>query len=165
MQQFNIDEIFEIAEQIERNGAKYYHAAADTTDELEHRSMLTNLATMEEEHERTFAQMRRQLVRDMQRESVYEPDDTAAQYLWAWAEKAVFDMDADPFAVITAGAGIKTILEVAIGREKDSIVFYEGLKSGISLDDDKAKVEAIIREEMQHVGILTRALIGFRGGA
>jgi len=162
MQQFNIDEIFEIAEQIERNGAKYYHAAAETTSGLEHRSMLINLAKMEEEHERIFAKMRRDLVRDMQRESVYEPDDTATQYLWAWAEKAVFDMDADPFTVITSGAGIRQILEVAIGREKDSIVYYEGLKSGISLDDDKAKVDAIICEEMQHVGILTRALISVR---
>jgi rubrerythrin len=163
MQQFNIDEIFEIAEQIERNGAKYYHAAADVTDELEHRAMLTNLATMEEEHERTFAQMRRELVQNMQRESVYEPDDSAAQYLWAWAEKAVFDMDADPFSVITTSTGLQPILEVAIGREKDSIVFYEGLKAGISLDDDKAKVDAIIHEEMQHVGILTRALLAMRG--
>lgn len=161
--QFNIDEIFEIAEQIERNGAKYYRAAADVTSELEQRTMLVNLAKMEDEHERTFANMRRELVRDMQRESVYEPDTSAEQYLWAWAEKAVFDMDADPFAVITSGANLQKILEVAIGREKDSIVFYEGLKSGISVEEDKAKVDAIIREEMQHVGILTRAILGMRG--
>jgi len=161
--QFNIDEIFEIAEQIERNGAKYYRAAADTVAELEQRSMLVNLANMEDEHERTFASMRRELAKGLQRETVYEPDTSAEQYLWAWAEKAVFDMDADPFAVLTSGADLQTILQVAINREKDSIVFYEGLKSGISVEDDRAKVEAIIREEMQHVGILTRAILGMRG--
>lgn len=158
MQQFNIDEIFEIAEQIERNGAKFYHAAADTTDDLEQRSMLVNLATMEEEHERTFARMRRELAKDLQRESVYEPDDIAAQYLWAWADKAVFDMSADPFAILSSGVDVKEILQVAIGREKESIVYYEGLKAGVSLEDDKAKIDAIIQEEMLHVAILTRAI-------
>lgn len=160
--QFNIDEIFEIAEQIERNGAKYYRAAADVIDALEQRSMLVNLAKMEDEHERTFAAMRSEMAKGLQRETVYESDTSAEQYLWAWAEKAVFDMDTDPFAVLTSGADLREILQVAIGREKDSIVFYEGLKSGISIEDDKAKVDAIIREEMQHVGILTRAILGMR---
>ncbi|MBN2083318.1 ferritin family protein [bacterium] len=158
MQQFSIDEIFEIAEQIERNGAKFYRSAAELTRDTEQQRLLTNLAAMEDEHERTFAGLRKQLVTDLKRESVYEPEDIAAQYLWAWADKAVFDMEGDPFAVLTSGADIKEILRVAIGREKESVVYYEGLKGGISVDADRAKVEAIIQEELQHVAMLTRAI-------
>lgn len=155
--QFNIDEIFEIAEQIERNGAKFYRAAADTLGDREQVLMLTDLAAMEDEHERTFAAMRKELAEGLKRESVYEPDDLAAQYLWAWASKAVFDVDADPFAVLAGGADLDEILKVAIGREKESIVYYEGLKAGVG-PDDKTKVDAIIQEEMLHVAILSKAL-------
>ena len=160
--QFNIDEIFELAEQIERNGAKFYRSAADRMDKAEQRQMLGELALMEDEHERTFAAMRSQLARDMQRESVYEVDDQAKQYLWAWVENAVFDMSVDPLAVLET-ANISEILRTAIGREKESIVFYEGLKGGIDSDADRAKVDAIIGEEMKHIGLLMRQLRALQG--
>ena len=159
---FNIDEIFEIAEEIERNGAKFYRAAADIVDDRDQLLMLTDLAAMEDEHERTFAAMRKELADGLKRESVYEPDDLAAQYLWAWASKAVFDVDTDPFAVLAGGADMDEILKVAIGREKESIVYYEGLKAGVG-PDDKTKVDAIIQEEMLHVAILSKALGRLRG--
>jgi rubrerythrin len=163
MSQFSIDEIFEIAEQIERNGAKFYRTAADTLPDKGQQAMLLELAKMEDEHERIFAQMRKQLVTEMKRESVYESDDLAAQYLWAWANKAVFDMDVDPLQVLNEGAGVEDILKVAIGREKDSIVYYEGLKGGVSAEEDKSKVQAIQNEEMLHVALLTRKLEEIRG--
>jgi rubrerythrin len=159
---FNIDEIFEIAEQIERNGARFYRAAADAVTDPDQVRMLTDLASIEDEHERKFAAMRKELADGMRRESVYEPDDLAAQYLWAWASKAVFDTDTDPFAVLAGGADMEEILKVAIGREKESIVYYEGLKAGVG-PDDKTKVDAIIHEEMLHVAILSKALNRLRG--
>ena len=82
---FNIDEIFQIAEQIERNGAQYYRIAADVLKQPDQKQLVLDLAAMEDEHERTFASMRAQLVKHMQRDTLYEPDDLAAQYLWAWA--------------------------------------------------------------------------------
>ncbi len=160
--QFNIDEIFELAEQIERNGAKFYRSAADRMDTADQRSLLGELAVMEAEHERTFASMRRELAKDLSRDSVYEVDDQAKLYLWAWVETAVFDINIDPLAVLET-ADIKEILKVAIGREKESIVFYEGLKSGIDVDSDRAKVDAIIGEEMKHIGLLMKQLRGLRG--
>jgi rubrerythrin len=160
--QFNIDEIFELAEQIERNGAKFYRSAADRMDSAGQRQMLGELALMEDEHERTFAEMRLKLARELQRESVYEVDDQAKQYLWAWVENAVFDMSQDPLAVLN-NANIEQILRTAITREKDSIVFYEGLKGGIDANADREKVNAIIGEEMKHIGLLMRQLRALQG--
>jgi len=38
--------------------------------------------------------------------------------------------------------------------EKDSIVFYVGIKEAIPPDWGKAKIDAIIREEMGHISLL-----------
>jgi rubrerythrin len=156
--QFSIDEIFEIAEQIERNGAKFYREAASTTRDVSHQDLLRGLAFTEDEHERTFAVMRKELVQERRREAVYEGEDLAAQYLWAWADKAVFDMESDPLAILAADANMETILTTAIGREKESIVYYTGLKGGLSVEADRAKVDAIIGEELIHVALLSEHL-------
>ena len=58
----NAFEIFEIAERIERNGAMFYRKAAHMFFDNENvRKILLEIAAMEDEHERTFAKMRRQL--------------------------------------------------------------------------------------------------------
>lgn len=155
---FNIDEIFEIAEQIERNGAMFYRAAADTTPMKAMGAKLISLADMEDEHERTFAHMRLDFVTETKRDIVYESDDLVAQVLQAWASNAVFDMETDPLGVLSAGKSIEEILKIAIGREKDSIAYYEGLKTGLDSHDDRLKIDHIIREEMSHIVILDKEL-------
>jgi len=115
--QFSIDEIFEIAEQIERNGAKFYREAASSTRDVSHQDLL----------------------------------------------RAVFDMESDPFAILASGANMETILTTAIGREKESIVFYAGLKGGVSVEAGRAKVDAIIGEELIHVALLSEHLQILRG--
>jgi len=55
---FNADEVFEIAEQIERNGAKFYRTVAENVTDADKRKILINLAEMEDEHEQTFKTMR-----------------------------------------------------------------------------------------------------------
>ncbi|HRS71257.1 MAG TPA: ferritin family protein, partial [Anaerohalosphaeraceae bacterium] len=58
---FNADEIFEMAEEIERNGAAFYREAAAKASREDIKKMLLDLAAMEEGHEQTFAQMRKKL--------------------------------------------------------------------------------------------------------
>ena len=58
----NAFEVFEIAERIERNGAMFYRKAAEIFfDNADIRKILLEIAEMEDEHERTFSKMRRQL--------------------------------------------------------------------------------------------------------
>ena len=56
---FNADEVFEMAEQIERNGARFYRTAAEKFPEVN--PLLLELAAMEDKHEKTFAAMRSEL--------------------------------------------------------------------------------------------------------
>ena len=44
---FNASDIFEMAKEIERNGASFYSTAAQKVDDEQHRSMLLELAKME----------------------------------------------------------------------------------------------------------------------
>ncbi|MEE9120739.1 MAG: hypothetical protein V3U56_05580 [Syntrophobacteria bacterium] len=47
---------------------------------------------------------------------------------------------------------------MAIGQEKDSIVFYTGLKGMISQTAGRERIEEIIKEEMGHIGFLNREI-------
>ena len=56
---FSADEVFQIAEQIERNGVSFYHRAAEIVPEQQ--TLFGELADMEVTHEKTFAGMRAKL--------------------------------------------------------------------------------------------------------
>jgi rubrerythrin len=155
---FNADEIFGMAGQVERNGAKFYRKAAKGISDKAAGQMLVELATMEDEHEKTFAAMREQLT-DKQRElMVFDPDNQAAMYLRAMADGHVFDLKRDPSEQLTGSESTEDIIRMGIGAEKNSIVFYLGLKELVSAPSGKDKVDAIIKEEMSHISTLTQKL-------
>jgi len=154
---FSADEIFEMAEQIERNGAKFYRRAAEGSFEEGCKRKLLELADMEVSHEKTFAAMRAELSRKETKPVVFDPYGEAALYLQAMADGYVFDVNADPSENL-AGKSIEEILKTAIELEKDSIVFYLGLRDMVPENLGKGKVEKIIKEEMGHVTLLSGEL-------
>jgi rubrerythrin len=72
------------------------------------------------------------------------------------ADKFVFNPQVDPMKVLTPGADPKKILDVAIEREKDSIIFFEGIKAMVPEKFGSKRIDEIIGQEMGHVIILTR---------
>ena len=58
---FSADEILEMAEKIERNGASFYRGSADSIEDEDARKFLLQLARMEDNHLKTFSNMRAQL--------------------------------------------------------------------------------------------------------
>jgi rubrerythrin len=159
---FNADEVFEMAEQIERNGARFYRRAAEGTAEQGNRQLLLDLAVMEDEHERTFASMRAHLPDAEQGATVFDPDGQAALYLRAMADGYVFDVKTDPTELFTGKETMEDILQKAIGMEKDSIVFYLGIKELVPERLGKGRIDAIIREEMNHITSLSKRLAALR---
>lgn len=155
---FNAFEIFEMAEQIERNGVKFYRKAAKGVSDKDTRQMLLDLATMEAEHEETFAGMRKQLSDEERELRVFDPDNEIVLYLQAMADGHVFDLKKDPSSELTGTESVEDILKLAIEAEKDSIVFYLGLKDFVPVRAGKDKVEAIIKEEMGHIVVLSRKM-------
>ena len=91
---FNPDEVFEMAEQIERNGAKFYRAAAKKFPDVS--KVLLDLAAMEDNHLKTFQTMRAELSAADAEQPVFDPDSQAQMYLRVMADGHVFDIKADP---------------------------------------------------------------------
>jgi len=154
---FNADEIFQIAEQIEQNGASFYRRAATLDFDEGTKKRLLELAKMEDAHEKTFAEMRRGLSGQEVTSTIFDPDSEVANYLKAMADSYVFEPSATPEALL-AGKSIEEVLKVAIGLEKDSIVFYLGIKDSVSERSGKDKIGDIIKEEMSHVTLLSNEL-------
>ncbi len=61
---FNADEIFEMAEQIERNGARFYRDAAAQITDAENKEFLESLGEMEDTHLAIFSAMRTEVIKD-----------------------------------------------------------------------------------------------------
>ena len=55
MYDFNAEDVFEMAEQMERNGAKFYKESAGGLSDSPAKTLLDRLAEMEEAHEKMFA--------------------------------------------------------------------------------------------------------------
>jgi len=161
--EFNADEVLEMAEQIERNGARFYRKAAELTKNEEVKQLLLDLAAWEEGHRRVFASMREDLNIPKQQPTTFDPEHETSLYLRAMADGNVFDVRADPAELLTDQQTKGEILELAIGQEKNSIVFYLGLKEMVPETLGKEKIDQIIKEEMGHIGLLSREIATMAG--
>ena len=158
MSKFSADEIFEMAEQIERNGASFYHKAAAQTANEQTRQVLEDLARMEDEHGATFAAMRAELTGAETAHTSFDPQGQVGLYLRAFVDGKVFDVGADPAAQLSGSETLQEVLGKAIALEKDSIVFYLGIRQVVPGKLGAEKIERIIQEEMSHIRILSDAL-------
>lgn len=152
---YNADEVFEMAEQIERNGAKFYRRAAELASDSSTSEMVLELAAMEDDHEKTFAEMRTDLSERERKPMVFDPDDELALYLQAMADKHVFNVGEDPSDRLSGGQSRDDVLRMAIGLEKDSIVFYMGLKELVPERLGQGRLDRIIQEEYGHINTLS----------
>ena len=153
---FNADDVMEIAEQLEKNGAKFYRKAAENSDDPANREFLLELAEMEDQHEKTFKAMRAELSQKEKQSTVFDPDGEGALYLRALAVTRVFfekEMDT---------SSMKEILKAGIAAEKDSIIFYLGMKDAVPENLGKKRIDAILKEEMKHIRLLSKELVGLK---
>ncbi|OPX35424.1 MAG: rubrerythrin [Desulfobacteraceae bacterium 4484_190.1] len=153
---FNMNEILEMAEQIERNGAAFYRKAAEGISDSQNRELLLELAQMEVEHEKTFASLRAQLSEVEETSALFDPEGETVFYLRALADTRVF------FEKKTDTASLEEILKEALTAEKDSIVFYLGMKELVPEKYGKGKIDSIIKEEMGHIKLLGKKLVELR---
>lgn len=150
---FSADEIFEMAKQIERNGVIFYRNAANSVEGAKEKSFLMDLADMEETHERIFEEMQKELAEKEKDSQVFDPMEESILYLKALADTRIF------FKKETPKNDMKGILKSAIEAEKESIVFYVGMKEMVKGELGKKRVDGIIKEEMSHIRQLSGKLL------
>jgi rubrerythrin len=156
---FNADEIFEMAEEIERNAARFYRQAVKYTLDKKTKQMLLDFAVMEDEHLYTFKRMRSELSEEEKEQTVFDPDNEAAMYLQTMAGSRGTEGRKSQTEELDGSETIEQIIKIATNSEKNSIVFYVGLKDLVPSKMGKDKVGAIIKEEMAHLARLNQYLI------
>jgi len=149
---FNADEILQVAEQIERNGVKFYSLAAERLKQS--RDIFMQLARQEEEHLSVFSGMRKGLSASEREATSYDPNNENSFYLQAMADREVFKLDQDPQKLLPSSVTLAGVIDIAIGKEKDSIVFYVGMKKLVSEKLGREKINSIISEEFRHIAFL-----------
>jgi rubrerythrin len=153
---FNADDVLAMAEQLEINGGKFYRTAAESTSDPANKEFLLELAAMEDQHEKTFKAMRAELSEKEKESTVFDPEGEAGLYLRALADTRVF------FEKEIDISSMKAILKSAITAEKDSIVFYLGMKEAVAESLGKGRLDHIIKEEMGHIKLLSGKLAAYR---
>ncbi len=152
---FTADEILEMAEQIETRGARFYRQAVKL--HLKARDLLQQIAVQEDMHFKAFSNMRKQLTPNEQRD--YDPSGDVALYLEAYVKGQAFYINKEPADLLTGRESLVDLFNMAIGLEKDSIVFYLGLKDLVPSSAGKSRIDGIIKEEMKHITWLSERKI------
>ncbi len=149
--------IFEIADQIERNGAAFYRRAAEIFDDDTICDTLLRLADWEVDHARVFAGMKERLSALRRTAGTSRTQRTVTDPR-AMAGLAVFGIRSDPSAELKGHESKTDILKRAIQKEKESITFYEGLKDFATDNAARDKIDEVIEQEMGHIEILDELL-------
>ena len=120
--------------------------------------MLLTMADVENKHLMTFQKMREELSDKEKEPTVFDPDNQSVLYLQAMADAHGYEGKISPTKELTGNETIKEIIEIALNAEKESVVFYFGLKSMMPSNAGREKVEAIIFEELGHITIMLEKL-------
>jgi rubrerythrin len=148
-----------MAEEIERNGAKFYRQAAAGTKDASTKKFLTDMAVMEDGHLDIFQKMRQQLTDSDKVPVTYDPENQAALYLQSMADARGYEGKISPSIELTGKESLEDVLSIAINAERNSVVFYVGLKTLVKSDTSKAQVDKIIGEERAHIATLQKKLV------
>ncbi|MGC9383143.1 MAG: ferritin-like domain-containing protein [Kosmotogaceae bacterium] len=147
---FSGHEVLEIAVNIEVEGEKFYRETSKNIEDPTAKNTFDYLANQEQKHIETF----KSLLKHFDEESKELVNwDEATEYLKAMSSHKVFP-DAKALLEKFKDSTPKEIIEYALDREKDSIIFYYEIIELIDDRDIKEAVRKIISEEKSHVATL-----------
>ena len=144
---FSGNELINIAIGIERKGIAFYDIMAKSTENTTARGAFHYLTDMEREHVKIFQGMLNEAAK-------YQPSETPTEehtdYLQALVDSAVFTDDLVTSEMATNVSSDIEAMELAIGAEKDSILFYYEMKD-LMPQRAQPTVNKIIAEEKSHL--------------
>lgn len=137
-------EIVEIGIQIEKNGRDFYDTLGQKSNIPEAGKVFKYLAGEEEKHIHIFQKILGTLEGYVPPESY--PGEYAS-YMQALASEYIFTQKNKGEEIAKAIKSDKEAIDMGIGFEKDSIIFYEGMKKSVPDFDLKAVDELIVQEQ------------------
>lgn len=155
-EELNIDEVLQIAEDIERNGKAYYAAAAAIASDNKMKTLFLELAEWEGKHQNIFKEMRLACGRDQEAAILLDSSGEEGLYLKAVADGKIFTAARGPDALLRESGGkLGVLLNFAIEREKDSVVFYTAISRVARDEKTREIVDKIVGEEISHIRFLS----------
>ena len=146
---FSGKEVLEIAIQIEKNGFTFYsHAAQKVTDKTA-RELIEWLAREEKSHISRFEDILSSFNPEELDMSPAEFEEYSL-YLKALADARVFTTELKAEEAAREVKSGKEAIDLAIGFEKDSLLFLHGIRMMVK-GPDAVVVEELQREEMLHL--------------
>jgi rubrerythrin len=155
----SLEDLFRVAERMERRGAEFYRQAARDCPNEEGGKVLAHLAELEDEHEQVFSAIGQHATQ--QKKAVPLAPRAAAQCRVV-ADLVLGDLTNDLRQRFRGKHSTRDILREAIDFEKDTIVFLTQLCTMLERPADKRKVQQVLREELSHVMLLGSQLAGDR---
>jgi rubrerythrin len=138
----NITEILELAVYIEQKGYEFYTESAKKLGDLKLMQLFHLLAEEELNHERIFKKM-------IEKTGTTAPTDPR-ENMNGFLKEFAFGRGKSMKEKLKSLHTVEAALELALGIEKDSVVFYNTLKKHVT-EEHMAEVEDVIREEVNHI--------------
>ncbi len=154
MAMFSAGELIEVALGIERNGVVYYGSLAELSRDPSLKEAYGGLADMERRHVDVFQRLLGS-VSGYQATRAGESDEEYQRYLEALIDSAVFSDDEVAGKMARDARSPAEAIQIALGAEKDSILFYMEMRDFVSRNDRPA-IDSVIKEEKSHVRELSR---------
>ncbi|MFH1138760.1 MAG: ferritin family protein [Pseudomonadota bacterium] len=148
---FNAGEAFRIALEIEENGRLFYEKARNKTDDPEVKKIFLELGQEEIKHKERFSALLAELPRETTAPTVWDPQNEIDQYLKMTADMHVFRTAANVEASLGRIGGPVDALNLAIGFEKDSILFFLEMQSQAEGEESGKKIGQLVKEEQSHL--------------
>ena len=147
---YSIEEIIELAVQIEKSGYAFYDHALKRKD-LSHKAkeLIEKLRDQEKQHEHFFKSLHGQ--EDIELLDHGPDQEIVNDYLRAIINYRIFNnTDAAVKKVLEANNELDIIID-AIDFEKDTLLFFQGIKDIMKDSRSKEILEKIIKEEISHI--------------
>jgi len=145
---FTIDEILDLAIQLEKNGEAVYRDALSRVDDSDLASALRWLADDEAQHIETFSQLKTALTADERRRRPAFSEQAFFQQIVAGQTFSLGEADIPRLDTVA------TLLELALEFERDTVVFYEMLGTFVQDPGAQRVLRRVLQEEEHHVKVL-----------
>lgn len=145
---FTVNEILNMAIQIEQNGEAVYRRAVAKISDSKLVSLLEWMADEEVKHAEWFASLKQEFELHPKKPLVQEISRDFLKDLMGGQEFSLEDRD------FTKVEQVNELINVFIEFEKDTILFYEILQQFIQDEETLLQLQDIINEEERHIELL-----------
>jgi rubrerythrin len=155
---FNAGEVFDIAIKIEENGKLFYDRGREIIKDPKVQKLFEELAQEEIKHKEKFQSLKSQLPSSATAGTVFDPNDELNLYLKMMADQHVFISSAGVLSQLDQIKDAKDALKMAIGFEKDSVIFFLSMQNATEGTKGKEFIGSLVNEEMGHLRRLSLEL-------